>query len=70
MTSPLTPKYRLRYGVQRRFSRYGAGGFGVSAVGILPLQQGFSVYGKAGLLLARTELETNGSAGIATGGAR
>jgi len=47
--------------------RYGAGGFGVSAVGILPLQQGFSVYGKAGLLLARTELETNGSAGIATG---
>jgi OOP family OmpA-OmpF porin len=46
--------------------RYGVHGFGVSAVGILPLQQGFSVYGKAGLLLARTELEANGSAGLAT----
>ena len=47
--------------------RYGVRGFGVSAVGIVPLQQGFSIYGKAGLLLASTELEASPSAGIATG---
>ena len=44
--------------------RYGVGGIGASAVGILPLGQGFSAYGKAGVLLATTVLEGTGSAGI------
>ena len=50
--------------------KYEVHGFGLSAVGIVPLQQGFSVYGKAGLFLARTELEAASTGAIAVSRAR
>jgi len=39
--------------------RYKAYGYNLSAVGILPLQQGFSIYGKAGLLRSRADFGAN-----------
>lgn len=48
--------------------RYKAHGYSLVAVGIVPLQSGFSLYGKAGLFLARTELSASSSA-TALGGA-
>lgn len=42
-----------------RFKAYGAG---VNVVGILPLPEGFSLYGKAGVLRSKAELEANSTA--------
>jgi OmpA-OmpF porin, OOP family len=43
---------------------YRFSGYGLSGVGILPLQSGFSIYAKAGLLLARTEIDASASGGL------
>lgn len=45
-------------------------GFTAAAVGILPLAHDVSVYGKLGLINARTDLRATGSAGIATSNTR
>jgi OOP family OmpA-OmpF porin len=42
--------------------RYKARGAGVNLVGTLPLSQGFSLFGKAGVLRSKAELEPNSTA--------
>ena len=44
--------------------RYKAYGYDLSAVGILPLQQGLSVYGKAGVFHSRSDLEASSSGAV------
>lgn len=48
--------------------RYKAHGYSLAAVGIVPLQGGFSLYGKAGLFFARTDLELSANS-VALAGA-
>jgi OOP family OmpA-OmpF porin len=45
---------------------YKAKGFTASAVGILPLQNGFSAYGKVGLIVADTKLDASSGTGATT----
>jgi OOP family OmpA-OmpF porin len=49
--------------------RYKAYGYDLSAVGILPLQQGLSVYGKAGVFHSRSDLEASSSGTVPVSGA-
>jgi OOP family OmpA-OmpF porin len=48
--------------------RYKAHGYDFSAVGILPLQQGLSVYGKAGAFRSRAELDASSSGAVPVSG--
>jgi OOP family OmpA-OmpF porin len=48
--------------------RYKVHGYRIAAVGIVPLSSGFSLYGKAGLMFARTDLELSASS-VALSGA-
>jgi OOP family OmpA-OmpF porin len=50
--------------------RFKAHGFGLNAVGIVPLPQGFSLYGKAGVFRSSTELEANAGLTPVSGGSR
>jgi OOP family OmpA-OmpF porin len=45
---------------------YKVDGVNLSAVGILPLSNGFSVYGKAGVFRASTDLDVSSSGAVAT----
>ena len=48
--------------------RFKAHGFGVNAVGIVPLPEGFAVFGKAGVFRSKAELDANASATPVSGG--
>lgn len=61
-------KYTATYSGGTATGEVKSGGIDIAALGILPLGQGFSVFGKAGLVVARTKstLTATGAASAAT----